>query len=87
VDGKIRLLDQIYYRSQPSLIWYRERAIYTKPQLCEPDNIGEVEPFECLVVGNIEKDGLDSVRSMHAISLRKTGRMRGLRRISSVQGT
>jgi hypothetical protein len=83
VDGKIRALDQIDNCLQPSLVPYGERGINMQPELSESDNISEVETFECRVVRNIEKDGLNSPRSGHAISLRQNG-MPSFGRISSV---
>ena len=83
MDGKIRLLDQIDYRSQPSLIRHCKSGINPKPELGESDNISQVELFECLVVGNIEKDGLDASRLRYAISSRKIGTTSGFGRVPS----
>jgi hypothetical protein len=74
VDGNIRVLDQIRHG---------EGGINTQPEQGESDNISQIETVECRIVRNIEKDGLDSPRSGHAISLRQNG-MPSFGRISSV---
>lgn len=65
------LLDEIDYRVQPPLIWHGEGGINAEPELGESNNIGYVQGFECLVVRNVEKDGLESSRAGHTISWRQ----------------
>ncbi len=84
MDRILRLLVQLDDGVQPSLIRHGKGGIDAESELGEPNNISYVEPFEGFVVWNIEKDGLNSSRPGHTISLRQLGWTSGYGKISSV---
>jgi len=58
---------------QPALVRHRKRGVDAKTKLGQPDDVGQIEIFEWLVVGNVEEDRLDLFLPRHTYLL-VTGR-------------
>jgi hypothetical protein len=54
------LFDQTDDRFQSALVRNRKGGVDAKAELSEADDVSEIEIFEWAVVGNVEKDRLNS---------------------------